>query len=824
MSSDGGVPNVVGLTQAAAVTALSNVGLSLGSVTQQSSETMPAGKVISQDPAAGTSVPNGSAVNIVVSTGPHQATVPDVVGLTESAATAAITGAGLTIGSITRQSSASVPAGHVIIQNPVAGTSVADGSAVNLVVSSGPPIDVPDVVGLEQTAAAAAIMGAELAVGTVMTQPHATVPADHVISQSPPAGSSVANGSSVNLVVSAGPAPVSVPNVVGLAQAAAETALTNAELGVGAVTEEFSSNVQSGRVISQSPTSGMSVPPGTAVNLVVSKGPKPVSVPNVVGLTQAAASSALANAELVLGDVTKQPSDTVPPGEVLSQDPAADTTVDAGSPVNLVVAKAPLVSVPDVVGSTQGAAVTALGDAGLVAGTVTQQLSDTVPAGSVVSQDPAAGTQVDPGAAVDLVVSKGAPVTVPDVVGATFEAAQASIVDATLLVGNVTQQPSSTVPSENVISQDPPAGTSVASAAAVDLVVSSGPAPATVPDVVGLDQGAAGAALANAGLAVGAVTQQSSASLPSGSVISQSPPAGTSVAAGSAVDLVVSTGPVMVVVPDVVGMTQAAAGTALSGAGLAVGTVTQQSSASVPAGSVISQSPIAGSNVAEGSAIGLVVSSGAAAASASVSPASLAFGNQAVNVASSGRTVTVSNAGGSVLPLTSITFAGSNPGQFSRSSNCPAQLAVGGTCTVNVFFKPTSTGNKSANLNIAFGGGAGSKTVVLTGTGVNFAFTVSPTSLAFGKLARGATSAAKTVTVKNTGTVALPIASVALAGNAPSQYTRTHNCPSQLSTGSTCTVQVRFKPTSTGSKPATLVIAPGGGASSKSVTLSGTGT
>ncbi len=104
----------------------------------QSSSTVAAGDVISQSPATGASVTSGSAVNLVVSSGPAQISVPNVVGLTQAAATTAITAAGLTVGTVTMQSSSSVAAGDVISQSPAAGASVASGSAVNLVVSSGP--------------------------------------------------------------------------------------------------------------------------------------------------------------------------------------------------------------------------------------------------------------------------------------------------------------------------------------------------------------------------------------------------------------------------------------------------------------------------------------------------------------------------------------------------------------------------------------------------------------------------------------------------------------------------------------------------------------
>lgn len=204
------------------------------------------------------------------------------------------------------------------------------------------------------------------------------------------------------------------------------------------------------------------------------------------------------------------------------------------------------------------------------------------------------------------------PVTVPNVVNQTEAAARTAITTANLVVGTVTQQSSATVPAGRVSSQNPAGGVGVTAGSAVNLVVSTGPAPApgpvTVPNVVNQAEAAARAAIIAANLAVGAVTQQSSVTVPAGSVISQSPAAQTLLAIGSAVSFVVSTGPVAV--PNVVNQTQAAATTALTGAGLAVGTVTQASSATVPSGSVISQSPAAGTNVVAGSAVALVVSTG----------------------------------------------------------------------------------------------------------------------------------------------------------------------------------------------------------------------
>ena len=585
----------------------------VGVVTTANSDTVPAGDVISQDPAGGSSVDAGSAVNLVVSLGVAQVTVPNVVGLAQDAAETAIVNADLVVGVVTTANSDTVPAGDVISQDPTGGSTVNAGSAVNLVISLGvAQVTVPNVVGLAQAAAETAIVNADLVVGVVTTVNSDTVPAGNVISQDPAGGSTVDSGSAVNLVISLGVAQVTVPNVVGLAQAAAETAIVNADLVVGVVTTVNSDTVPAGNVISQDPAGGSTVDTGSAVNLVVSLGVAQLTVPNVVGLAQAVAETAIVNADLVVGVVTTANSDTVPAGSVISQDPAGGSTVDSGSAVNLVVSLGVAqVTVPNVVGLAQAAAETAIVNADLVVGTVTTANSDTVPAGDVISQDPAGGSTVDSGSAVNLVVSLGvAQVTVPNVVGLAQATAETAIVNADLVVGVVTTANSDTVPAGSVISQDPVGGSTVDAGSAVNLVVSLGVAQVTVPDVVGQPLAAAETAIVNADLVVGTVDTANSDTVPAGSVISQDPAGGSTVDTGAAVNLVVSIGAAQVTVPDVVGLSQAAAETTIVNADLVVGVVTTANSDTVPAGSVISQDPPGGATVDSGSAVNLIVSIG----------------------------------------------------------------------------------------------------------------------------------------------------------------------------------------------------------------------
>jgi PASTA domain-containing protein len=193
-------------------------------------------------------------------------------------------------------------------------------------------------------------------------------------------------------------------------------------------------------------------------------------------------------------------------------------------------------------------------------------------------------------------------------VTATAAATGTTIVQGTVALGNLAAGAAITSTNTFTLQQD---RTYAFNPAGLSWVVTGTPVD-TVPNVVGLTQSAASSAITGAGLTVGTVSTASSSTVPSGSVISQSPTAGAIATAGSAVNLSVSTGPPPVTVPNVVGLTQAAASSAIKAAGLVVGTVSSASSSTVPSGSVISQSPSAGASATAGSAVTLTVSSGPA--------------------------------------------------------------------------------------------------------------------------------------------------------------------------------------------------------------------
>ena len=338
-----------------------------------------------------------------------QIIVPDVTGLPQANAEAAIVAAGLSVGDTTLVPSDTVPAGNVINQDPGGGASVGAGSLVDLEISSGPStVVVPDVTGLPQANAEAQIVAAGLTVGAVTFATSNSVPDGSVINQDPGGGAAIGAGSPVDLEVSIGPATVVVPDVTGLPQATAETAIVNAGLAVGNVTLMASDTVPAGNVISQNPGGGASVSPGSLVDLEISSGPSNVIVPDVTGLPQATAETSIVNAGLAVGNVTLMASDTVPAGNVISQNPGGGASVSSGSLVDLEISSGPSnVIVPDVTGLPQSTAETAVINAGLVVGDVTLTASDTVPAGNVIGQNPGGGAAVSPGSPVNLDVSSG---------------------------------------------------------------------------------------------------------------------------------------------------------------------------------------------------------------------------------------------------------------------------------------------------------------------------------------------------------------------------------------------------------------------------------
>ncbi len=217
--------------------------------------------------------------------------------------------------------------------------------------------------------------------------------------------------------------------------------------------------------------------------------------------------------------------------------------------------------------------------------------------------------------------------------------------------------------------------------------------------------------------------------------------------------------------------------------------------------------------------------SGSSSGPVTVSPTSLAFGNQAVNTASAPRVVTLTNGGSTTLTINGAALGGTNPGQFSLANLCGPSLAAGASCTMSVTFAPTSTGTKSATLTITDSGTGSPRTVPLSGTGITApSATLSPTSLTFATRLIGTTSSSQRVTLRNTGTTSLSITGITIEGANPADFIRTTTCGTSLSAGSTCRIDVSFRPTAAFQRQATLTVRHSAPTSPSTVSLTGTGT
>ena len=320
----------------------------------------------------------------------------------------------------------------------------------------------------------------------------ATIPWGYVISRTPYPDSAQPTWTYIKMVASAGP-PASpgyatVPNLVGLRSFDATSLLSTIGLISGTSTYVNSSTVAAGLVISQTVTAGTVVSTGTLVSVVLSLGTLTansfVSVPTITNSTLAMATSTVVQSNLILLTSLYQQSNTVAAGLVISQFPAAGTTVDLWTPVSLVISSGPFgvpqtVTMPNLVGQLAATANATLSGAGLVPTSVTYGFQTSIATGVIVSQTVAAGSTVLVGTGVGYSVSSGPqPVTpaaiVPNVVGTTLTAARSAVVNANLVMGSPVYAASSTVYAETVISQNPIAGSVVSLWTTINLTVSSG--------------------------------------------------------------------------------------------------------------------------------------------------------------------------------------------------------------------------------------------------------------------------------------------------------------------------------------------------------------
>ena len=453
-------------------------------VDSQASDKVPVNKVMLQEPEAMTRVKKGTVVRVTISMGAEKVSVPNFVGMTKKEAEKELDRLNLKGEYIEEFSS--VEKGRICAQGKKAESRIAAGSIIRLTVSlgleevdAGKKVKMPKITGLTLEQATTRLAAVNLYL-TIEKEKYDDRPAGTVLSQSVKSGSEISEGSTVKVSVSKGKEMSVVPYVTFKTEKEAIELLKKANLK-SSVKYEYSDWVVKGNVVSQSISSEKKVAPGTAVELVVSKGKKKVTVPNVLGSKTANAVSTIEGIGLQV-TVREELSDSVAPGIVIRQSPAAKTEVSNGTTVTITVSKKKQgVTVPSVSGKTCDEARSILTEKGFEVKTV-EQYSDTVAAGNVISQSPVNGSLLPEGSTVTVYVSKGAQeLLVPNVVGKTSSKAYSMITEKGLKVIEEKAY-SNSVAEGKVISQSPAANSPANKGDTVLITVSMGKEPVTVPD------------------------------------------------------------------------------------------------------------------------------------------------------------------------------------------------------------------------------------------------------------------------------------------------------------------------------------------------------
>ena len=261
--------------------------------------------------------------------------VPSLVGLSLEHAKAQIEKLGLKVGNVVTEKT-ELSSGIVLKQDPAAGRVVLTGNAINLVVSESILVEVPLVVGMAIADAKKVFEKLDLGY-KIRSEIESDQPAGQILNQEPPAGEHVPVKTVVLLDISRGKTDqVQVPGLTGKSVEEATRILNKAQLKMGAV-EYKESESRSGTVISQNPSAGSMVDKNTIVSLDVSHGLL-VVVPSVFGLQYDVANAILKSLGLK-ASIKSEISSKKPPGEILSQEPAAGQRVEKQSTVLLVISK-----------------------------------------------------------------------------------------------------------------------------------------------------------------------------------------------------------------------------------------------------------------------------------------------------------------------------------------------------------------------------------------------------------------------------------------------------------------------------------------------------
>jgi beta-lactam-binding protein with PASTA domain/serine/threonine protein kinase len=259
-------PDLSGLTYNQAIERADDTGLSVEVVSEQYSETMPAGRIISTDPATGDRIPDGGTVEVVVSKGEERYEIPPVLGETLDDAIQMLHRHHLEVGRVAHKHNGEYEKGTVAETSIEPGEDVKPGTTINLTISTGPvPVQIVDFTGKWAGDAKRGLTELGFVVNPVRENSD-EIPPNRVISQDPNEGIGH-KGDTITLTVSAGPSAVTVPNVLGWDVEDAAKAMTEAGFKVDIVKADNYAGFK--KVIAQDPPADSTLPWGSTVTLTI---------------------------------------------------------------------------------------------------------------------------------------------------------------------------------------------------------------------------------------------------------------------------------------------------------------------------------------------------------------------------------------------------------------------------------------------------------------------------------------------------------------------------------------------------------------------------
>jgi beta-lactam-binding protein with PASTA domain len=403
------VPQLINKPLGQAKNLLVRRDLQPGKVERRITGKAPAESVIDQQPASGKIVPEGTLVNLVVEE--ESVLVPNVQGLNKNQAMSILSSGRLTVSKWEEQITGRQPPHTILQQDPGPNTRVRPGTGVTLV-EEAVSVLVPNLVGYQRSNAIGMLRQNNLMQGQVTEQITGRQPPGTILAQQPAAGQRVKPNSQVQLEIEA--QSVVVPNLINFHRNAAQSTLNTLNLRIGRISEELRDQVNDNTVLYQSPPSGQRVALQTPIDITVAI--RGVRVPQLSGQTQAAAIGTLGKYNLRVGGISQGETGRYNWGNVIGQNPPANSLVRQGTGVNLVIGVQPKCYVPGVVGMSVVDAENAIRAARL---TPYNSSRITATGARVSTQNPAPGMQVGCGTTVSfqaILIMQQPPNTVPSVI------------------------------------------------------------------------------------------------------------------------------------------------------------------------------------------------------------------------------------------------------------------------------------------------------------------------------------------------------------------------------------------------------------------------